>query len=210
MRNPLLRSHVNIRCCPISTPFCLINFASSPTRIEVWLAVTESAKRTLGLSSSIFAVRALFFSRSSLRAVNAAIAKSGLPSSSSVAYNPCLRIAGRTSDVTQCLNCLAFGSLLERIRLYKPDSLMSQLPRWPNSGAFCPWVFELTRSSSSTWSKIACLTSAYPRTSATSLPTKYGLSSIVSVRTVPNSEFSKTVMLFVFIVFHSSKIYDYV
>ena len=32
-------------------------------------------------------------------------------------YPPVLRIEGRISDVTQCLNSFAFGSLLERIKL---------------------------------------------------------------------------------------------
>lgn len=46
-----------------------------------------------------------------------AIIISGLFNTSSTAYIPCLRIAGRTSDVTQRLNFFAFGILFERIRL---------------------------------------------------------------------------------------------
>ena len=38
-------------------------------------------------------------------------------------YAPCRRIDGMTSDVIHRLNAFAAGSLLDMIRLYKPDSL---------------------------------------------------------------------------------------
>ena len=52
-----------------------------------------------------------------LQCLEAAMARSGFAISSSVAYIPCLRIAGSTSDVTQRLNLFAAGSWLLRIRL---------------------------------------------------------------------------------------------
>nr|DAF26197.1 MAG TPA: hypothetical protein [Caudoviricetes sp.] len=57
--------------------------------------------------------------------MNALIAISGFERSSSTAYTPCFLIAGRTSDVTQCLNLLADSNLLPKIKAYKPDSLMT-------------------------------------------------------------------------------------
>ena len=65
-------------------------------------------------------------------------------------YSPCLRIAGSTSDVTQRLNALAVDSLLDRIRLYKPDSLMIVMPRLGISKVAFSDFCRIARSSSST------------------------------------------------------------
>ena len=112
-------------------------------------------------------------------------------------------MAGRTSDVTHRLNFFAVGSFDERIREYSPDSLI----RSP----FVPLTVNesfTVLSSSSTWSRIAFCGLLYPRISATSFPTKYGLPFTSIVRTLPNSAFSKTCTAFfiVHVSFASSHI----
>ena len=69
---------------------------------------------------------------------------------------------------TKCLIFFAVGSLLERIRLYSPDSLMTVIFCFP------PGVSKMDTplSSSSMCSLIALAVSVYPRIVATSLPTK--------------------------------------
>lgn len=99
-------------------------------------------------------------------------------------YAPCLRIDGNTSDVTQRLNSLALGNLLERIRLYKPDSLMILACCKPRDVVVICHPF---LSSSSTWDFKALTVSLYPSIAATSLPTNHGSLLMLSVRMVPNS-----------------------
>ncbi len=42
-------------------------------------------------------------------------------------YEPYFLMAGSTSEVTQCLNCLASGFFEPNIKLYNPDSLMKMV-----------------------------------------------------------------------------------
>ena len=100
-----------------------------------------------------------------------------------VRYTPCFRIVGRTSDVTHRLNSFACGSLLDRIRLYKPDSLMMYISRfWPESAKR-----PVSLSSASTCFLSASDVSLYPSIVATSLPTNHGSLSMMIILTEPNS-----------------------
>ena len=85
-----------------------------------------------------------------------------------------------TSDVTHRLNSLALGNLLERMRLYKPDSLMMVISCAPPRVSH----FVTPLSSSSTWSLRALRVLLYPRISATSFPTNHGSLLMLSVRMV--------------------------
>lgn len=107
--------------------------------------------------------------------------------SSSLTYPPVLRIEGRTSDVTQCLNLCADSSLLPKIKAYKPDSLITTKFCFPEgvSISFTPL------SSSKIWSLTAFCGLVYPSAIATSFPTNQGSSLIINVLTYPNSSFLK-------------------
>ena len=107
---------------------CWFNiFAISRTRMELLEPSTPLANSTSGALALASASRARRFSRSSFKAVNAWIARSGSFKSCSVAYSPWRSMEGKTSDVTHRLNFFAVGSLLDRIRLI-PLLL------------FCPWL----------------------------------------------------------------------
>lgn len=108
-----------------------------------------------------------------------------------VTYAPVLRIAGSTSLVTQRLNFLAFGSLLDSMREYKPLSLMMCAPKLPVFKVGISPTLTSRLSSISTWRLIASAVSLYPKAVATSLPTNQGASSIMIVRIAPNSELLK-------------------
>lgn len=95
----------------------------------------------------------------------------------------------QTSLVTQCLNSFADGSLLLRIRAYRPDSLMIIVSLfW-----FPSKIIILRLSSSSTWRLISRLPFWYPRVLATSLPTNHGSPEISTVLTVPNCGWVNTI-----------------
>ena len=175
----------------MSYPFCFNSFARSPISIDVSLADTDLANKANGCICAFSASKAFLASLSSFNALNAAIAISGLSSSSSLAYKPCLRIDGRTSEVTHLLNAFAFGSLLDKMREYNPLSLISHPPLCPNSRSKLDSVLLLSLSSSSTCSCTASFGLLYPNTSATSLPTNQGALLISIVRTSPNASFLK-------------------
>ena len=120
-----------------------------------------------------------------------------------VSYTPVLWMAGSTSLVTQCLKAFALGILLLKIRLYRPDSLMRAVldegdtfPFWES--APCGSISSRL-SSSSTWAMMALPGFLYPSATATSLPTSQGVPSISTVRTCPNSGFSKICKSFMWI-----------
>lgn len=102
---------------------------------------------------------------------------------------PVLRIEGSTSEVTQCLNSFADGSLLLRIRAYSPDSLIMVICCVPPGVSH----FVTPLSSASTCTKTAFLALLYPRDSATSLPTNHTTPSISTVLSSPNSGWLNTV-----------------
>lgn len=104
---------------------------------------------------------------------------------------PVLRMDGSTSEVTQCLNSFADGSLLLRIRAYSPDSLMTIVSWTPVEHP--PWIGACVLSSSSTWAAIAFLDLLYPNAVATSFPTNHGSPEISTVLTVPNCGWVNTV-----------------
>ena len=98
--------------------------------------------------------------------------------------------------MTQRLNVLAFGSLLPRIREYKPDSLITIASRfWPDRTKR-----SVSLSSPSTWSRIALGVLLYPKISATSFPTNQGSPSLTIVLTVPNSLFVNVLIPSIFFV----------
>lgn len=96
-----------------------------------------------------------------------------------------------TSEVTQCLNSFADGSLLLRIRAYSPDSLMTIVSWTPVEHP--PWIGACVLSSSSTWAAIAFLDLLYPNASATSLPTNHGSPEISTVLRLPNCGWVNTI-----------------
>lgn len=87
-----------------------------------------------------------------------------------------------TSEVTQCLNSFADGSLLLRIRAYSPDSLIIVIPLGVSKLSF--WQFCL--SAASTCFFKAPKVSEYPNAAATSLPTNHGSPKISTVLRLPN------------------------
>lgn len=107
----------------------------------------------------------------------------------------CFLIEGNTSLVTQCLNSLAFGNLLDMISEYKPDSLIMVLfeKSFPDhsSEVFPFWekpLYSRTfRSSESTCTLIALFELLYPSASATSLPTNQGSPFCSTILNLPNS-----------------------
>ena len=92
-------------------------------------------------------------------------------------------MAGNTSLVTQRLKAFALGILLDKIRLYRPDSLMMSISCSPEGVS----ILDIPLSSGSTLSRTALVGSLYPSATATSLPTSHGVPSISTVRTCPNS-----------------------
>lgn len=94
-----------------------------------------------------------------------------------------------TSAVTQCLNSFADGSLLLRIRAYRPDSLMIVICCAPEGVS----ILDIPRSSWKTFSLAAFVGFAYPKAVATSLPTNHGSPEISTVLTVPNCGWVNTV-----------------
>lgn len=107
-----------------------------------------------------------------------------------VIYAPCFLIDGRTSDVTQRLNCFASGSLLDIIRLYKPDSLIVTTFCLPPGVS----ILDTPLSSSSTLSRIAFAHSLYPSFSATSFPINHGSPSISNTVRFPKSGWVKMLL----------------
>lgn len=103
-------------------------FDNSPINIEFLLLATASANNAFGLSSVFSTSRALFLSCSAFNACNSFMPLSGfeiiLSIVSDVAYAPCFRIDGRTSDVTQSVKASACGLRDWKITLYKLDSLI--------------------------------------------------------------------------------------
>lgn len=116
----LSRSQANRRFCPMAIPFCARSFARLPTDILPLLAETASANNALGLISSI----CLSLAARTLCASISALAINSEPLNSFTWYCPVFLNAGNTSDVTHLLNFLALGNLLERTKLYSPDSLI--------------------------------------------------------------------------------------
>lgn len=102
---------------------------------------------------------------------------------------PVLRMDGSTSAVIQCLNSFADGSLLLRMREYRPDSLMIVICCVPPGVSH----FVTPLSSSAIWSLKALLGFVYPKASATSLPTNHGSPEISTVLSSPNSGWLNTV-----------------
>lgn len=94
-----------------------------------------------------------------------------------------------TSEVTQCLNSFADGSLLLRIREYRPDSLIMVICCVPPGVSH----FVTPLSSASTCTKTAFLALLYPRASATSLPTNHGSPEISTVLRLPNCGWVNTI-----------------
>ena len=101
--------------------------------------------------------------------------------------SPCL--SGSTSEVTQCLNSFADGSLLLRMRAYSPDSLIIVIPLGVSKLSF--WQFCL--SAASTCFFKAPKVSEYPNAVATSFPTNHGSPEISTVLSSPNSGWLNTV-----------------
>lgn len=100
-----------------------------------------------------------------------------------------------TSEVTQCLNSFADGSLLLRIREYRPDSLIQTgcwvLPKLSIIDGASPGRVIL--SSSEIFFLIACVVSEYPNATATSLPTNHGSPEISTVLRLPNCGWVNTI-----------------
>ena len=95
----------------------------------------------------------------------------------------------QTSLVTQCLNSFADGSLLLRMREYRPDSLIIYISRfWPESAKR-----RVSLSSDSTCFFKASDVSLYPNAVATSFPTNHGSPEISTVLTVPNCGWVNTI-----------------
>lgn len=95
----------------------------------------------------------------------------------------------QTSLVTQCLNSFADGSLLLRIREYRPDSLMIVICCAPEGVS----ILDTPRSSWQTFSLAAFVGFAYPNAVATSFPTNHGSPEISTVLTVPNCGWVNTI-----------------
>lgn len=104
---------------------------------------------------------------------------------------PVFLMDGSTSAVTQCLNSFADGSLLLRMREYRPDSLMTIVSWTPVEHP--PWIGACVLSSLLTWAAIAFLDLLYPNASATSLPTNHGSPEISTVLISPNCGWVNTV-----------------
>lgn len=94
-----------------------------------------------------------------------------------------------TSAVTQCLNSFADGSLLLRMREYRPDSLMIVICCAPEGVS----ILDIPRSSWKTFSLAAFVGFAYPKAVATSLPTNQGSPEISTVLSSPNCGWVNTV-----------------
>ena len=94
-----------------------------------------------------------------------------------------------TSEVTQCLNSFADGSLLLRIRAYSPDSLIIVIPLGVSKLSF--WQFCL--SAASTCFFKAPKVSEYPNAVATSFPTNHGSPEISTVLRLPNCGWVNTI-----------------
>ena len=97
-------------------------FAVSRKQREPLDSATRSKYAAFGSIRAICSACSLIF-RSANR-IALAISSSPDISSCPAMYPPFFRTEGRISEVTHRLNSFACGSLLERIRLYKPDSLM--------------------------------------------------------------------------------------
>lgn len=95
----------------------------------------------------------------------------------------------QTSLVTQCLNSFADGSLLLRMRAYRPDSLIMVIPLGVSKLSF--WQFCL--SAASTCFFKAPKVSEYPSAVVTSFPTNHGSPEISTVLSSPNCGWLNTV-----------------
>ena len=105
--------------------------------------------------------------------------------SSSFYYAPVFH----TSAVTQCLNSFADGSLLLRMREYRPDSLIIVICCAPEGVS----ILDTPRSSWQTFSLAAFVGFAYPKAVATSFPTNHGSPETSTVLTVPNCGWVNTI-----------------